>query len=855
MAGAKPGVHVVQLKPVHVPEALVKGNKFIRWEEDSTVGTPVTLKVDSNGYILYWKDQVKEMDSLDISLIRDTRTGKYAKVPKDPKMRDSLSMGSADVALEDKTLTVCYGTDLVNLNFINFAANSREVAKEWCDALFQFATNLLASNSAPMTFLLKCYTKLVTIVNTEGKIPVRNVVKMFATHKDDRKKVEKALEAARLPYGKSDMIHPSKFSFEDFMALYRHLCGRQEVEKIFHELGAKKKPYLTAEQFVEFINSTQRDRRLNEILYPYCDVKRAQALINQFEPNQNMASKDPQVPKGHLSLEGFMRYLLSEENALIPPEVLDLNEDMEQPLSHYFINSSHNTYLTGHQFTGKSSIEIYRQVLLTGCRCVELDCWDGKGADEEPIITHGYTMCTEIVFKEVIEAISESAFKVSDYPVILSFENHCSPKQQAKMAQHCRNILGEALLTDPLETHPLDPGVCVPSPALLKGRIIVKNKKRHIHKSKAKTVRKPVSRQNSKSAVVEGDAEAAESSGEGGCRDKNDEDDIDGEKAGDDDPDLSSESDLETGQEAEAGMEMSALVNYIQPARFHSFEYADKRGRSYECNSFVETQATALLKEFPVEFVNFNKRQLSRIYPKGTRVDSSNYMPQIFWNAGCQLVALNYQTLDLPMQLNLGIFEYNGRSGFILKPDFMRRKDKEFDPFAESTVDGIVAGTVEVKVISGQFLTDRKVGTCVEVDMYGLPADTVRKKFKTKVIPGNGVNPLWDEDAFIFRKVVLPNLATLRFCAQDENGRLLGHRILPVEGIRPGYRHISLRNELNQPSGIATLFVYIRAGDYVPDALAEFAAAIENPIAYQSKLEKHALQLAVLEEDDELNDV
>ena len=53
---------------------------------------------------------------------------------------------------------------------------------------------------------------------------------------------------------------------------------------------------------------------------------------------------------------------------------------------------------------------------------------------------------------------------------------------------------------------------------------------------------------------------------------------------------------------------------------------------------------------------------------------------------------------DLAMQLNLGIFEYNGRTGFILKPDFMRRKDKSFDPFAESTVDGIVAGTVEVKV-------------------------------------------------------------------------------------------------------------------------------------------------------------
>ena len=50
------------------------------------------------------------------------------------------------------------------------------------------------------------------------------------------------------------------------------------------------------------------------------------------------------------------------------------------------------------------------------------------------------------------------------------------------------------------------------------------------------------------------------------------------------------------------------------------------------------------------------------------------------------------------MMLNLGIFEYNGRSGYILKPDFMRRKDRTFDPFAESTVDGIIAGTVEIKV-------------------------------------------------------------------------------------------------------------------------------------------------------------
>ena len=51
------------------------------------------------------------------------------------------------------------------------------------------------------------------------------------------------------------------------------------------------------------------------------------------------------------------------------------------------------------QFSGLSSAEMYRQVLLAGCRCVELDCWKGKPPEEEPIITHGFTMTTDIYFK------------------------------------------------------------------------------------------------------------------------------------------------------------------------------------------------------------------------------------------------------------------------------------------------------------------------------------------------------------------------------------------------------------------------------------------------------------------------
>jgi len=306
------------------------------------------------------------------------------------------------------------------------------------------------------------------------------------------------------------------------------------------------------------------------------------------------------------------------------------------------------------------------------------------------------------------------------------------------------------------------------------------------------------------------------------------------------------------GKESKACAEISALVNYVMPVHFRTFEHAEKRRRCYEMSSFVETTALSLLKEDPVEFVKYNRFQASRIYPKGTRVDSSNYMPQIYWNAGCQLVALNYQTLDVPMQLNLGIFQYNRRIGFLLKPDFMCREDRKFDPFTESSVDGIVSGTVSIQILSGQFLTDKKVGTYVEVEMYGLPRDTVRRgKFKTKTFP-SGICPVFNEEPFTFRQVILPDLAVLRIAAFEESGnKLIGHRVLPIVGLCPGYRHIPLFNESGQPLHLPCLFVHITVGDYVPNSLTDLAEALANPIKYQSELERRAKQLAILYDEQE----
>ncbi|XP_075154817.1 no receptor potential A isoform X2 [Haematobia irritans] len=826
---------------IPVPPELTTGCVFDRWFEneketkENDFEKDALFKVDEYGFFLYWKSDGREGDVIELCQVSDIRAG---GVPKDPKILDKVTKkcGADLTALDKKSLTICSNTDYINITYHHVVCPDADTAKIWLQGLRKITHNVKANNICPMMCLRKHWMRLSFSVEKGGKIPIKVVAKTFASGKTE-KLVYQCIKDVGLPDDKSATMTPDQFTFDKFYALYHKICPRNDIEELFTTITKGKSDVISLEQFIQFMNEKQRDPRMNEILYPLYEEKRCTEIINDYELNEDRKKA------GELSMDGFKRYLMSDENCPVFLDRLEMYMDMEQPLAHYYINSSHNTYLSGRQIGGKSTVEMYRQTLLAGCRCVELDCWNGKGEDEEPIVTHGHAYCTEILYKDCIQAIADCAFVASSYPVILSFENHCNRAQQYKLAKYCDDFFGDLLLKEPLPDHPLEPGLPLPPPCKLQRKIMIKNKRMKPEvekvelemwlKGELKTDDDP---EEDATAVKPPEAapppppEAPPEGAEGAP--------ADGAAAeGGEQPAAYS------GSTTNVHPWLSSMVNYAQPIKFQGFDKAIEKNIAHNMSSFAESAGMNYLKQNAIDFVNYNKRQMSRIYPKGTRADSSNYMPQVFWNAGCQMVSLNFQTSDLPMQLNQGKFEYNGGCGYLLKPDFMRRSDKDFDPFADAPVDGVIAAQCSVKIIAGQFLSDKKVGTYVEVDMFGLPSDTVKKEFRTRLVPNNGLNPVYNEDPFVFRKVVLPDLAVLRFGVYEESGKMIGQRILPLDGLQAGYRHVSLRTEANFPMSLPMLFVQVELKIYVPDGFEDFMAMLSDPRGFAGAAQKQNEQL------------
>lgn len=538
---------------------------------------------------------------------------------------------------------------------------------------------------------------------------------------------------------------------EEFVKFFHSLQSRPDAEVLFKQYTANNSSIMGPEELCNFFHKEQKLMKVT--------IEDCKQIIERYEPDKSKL-------EGYLSVRGFIQMLLSKEHAICSQEHNFVCQDMSHPLSHYYIASSHNTYLIGDQLLGESSVEGYNRALELGCRCVELDCWDGP--DDEPVVYHGYTLTTKVLFRDILDAIKQTAFKASQFPVILSLENHCSVQQQKKMAEHLVNILGDYLYSTPVKPEEKE----LPSPKSLARKILIKNKKLDIST-------------NSKPA------------------DSDSEEDL---------PPSDKPRQEKPKGDGKLAAELSDLVNYVKATSFKGFEKA-KTWKFFEMASFQETKAEGLVNENGKEYVEYNKCHLARIYPKGTRTDSSNYDPVQFWNVGCQIVALNYQTYDEPMFLNQALFLQNGGCGYVLKPEFLRI-DEDFDP-SNPPKDQYRENLI-IKVISGQHIPKpdedfegEVIDPYVTVEIRGHPSDEAKQN--TNYVHNNGFNPRWNE-TFTF-SLCLPALAIVIFRVKDEckTGKnvTLGEYAIPYTAMAEGYRHIHLLNDFRQPIIPATIFVHI----------------------------------------------
>uniref|UniRef100_A0A2K6KSL6 Phosphoinositide phospholipase C n=1 Tax=Rhinopithecus bieti TaxID=61621 RepID=A0A2K6KSL6_RHIBE len=662
--------------------------------------------------------------------------------------------------------------------------------------------------------------------------------------------------------------HQGTLGFEEFCAFYKMMSTRRDLYLLMLTYS-NHKDHLDAAGLQRFL---QVEQKMTGVTLESC-----QDIIEQFEPCPENKSK------GLLGIDGFTNYTRSPAGDIFNPDHHHVHQDMTQPLSHYFITSSHNTYLVGDQLMSQSRVDMYAWVLQAGCRCVEVDCWDGP--DGEPIVHHGYTLTSKILFKDVIETINKYAFIKNEYPVILSIENHCSVIQQKKMAQYLTDILGDKL---DLSSVSSEDATMLPSPQMLKGKILVKGKKLPANISEdaeegevsdedsadeidddckllngdASTNRKRVeniAKRKLDSLIKESKIRDCEDpndfsvstlspSGKLGCKSKAEEDVESGEDAGASRRNgrlvvgsfsrrkkkgsklkkAASMEEGDEGQDSPGGQSrgttrqkktmklsraLSDLVKYTKSVGAHDIE--TEAVSSWQVSSFSETKAHQILQQKPAQYLRFNQHQLSRIYPSSYRVDSSNYNPQPFWNAGCQMVALNYQSEGRMLQLNRAKFSANGGCGYVLKPECMCQG--VFNPNSEDPLPGQLKKQLVLRIISGQqlpkprdsMLGDRGeiIDPFVEVEIIGLPVDCSREQ--TRVVDDNGFNPTWEE-TLVFT-VHMPEIALVRFLVWDHDpiGRdFIGQRTLAFSSMMPGYRHVYLEGMEE-----ASIFVHVAVSD------------------------------------------
>lgn len=672
----------------------------------------------------------------------------------------------------------------------------------------------------------------------------------------------------RAQFSKADTNQTGFLSFEEFKDFVRRLKERSDIKDVYRSLTRDSPEGLTLESFLGFLKDIQGiDVHSNRAHWQKVFVK----FVCKAQAKLNLASDVADESCLRMSAAAFAAFLTSTYNNIHEMKAPDVK--LDRPLNEYFISSSHNTYLLGRQFAGSSSTEAYIRALQRACRCVEIDCWDGP--DGWPIVSHGRTMTTSVLFSDCISVIGKYAFVSSQYPLILSLEVHCNPVQQQVMVDIMTKELGDRLVTKPYMTNVL----VLPSPEDLRNRILVKVKAGEVSLTRDAGIDIPIGRRQrslsspfARPQILDNTfipnapllssppstsppefASPAWDLGRGSATGTS-------ISSATDDSDTAQGGTVKPRQKKRKHRSkiITTLGNlgvYTSGLKFEDFTQKESKAYNH-IFSIAERQFEGLCRDqdLKAQLEKHNMRYLMRVYPSGFRMKSTNPDPLVFWRRGAQMVALNWQTYDLGMQMNEAMFA-NGsdRTGYVLKPRELRQPkhlhESPSNPMSTEmpkTPRRLIRFSVDM--ISAQQIprprgpgNEEYVDPYVEIEMFsaedkgkgiasgeggqdasarnGMSGIGSPHRRRTAVVQSNGFNPIFNEKFKLSLETKYPSLVFVRWTIWNSlDGRNYNNSTssspvatftAKLESLQQGYRHLPLYDHNGNHFIFATLFCKI----------------------------------------------